>query len=421
MAAADSGSPLRVAYFAWRFPAVSQTFIQREIDALRRRDVTVDTFTLRPAYPQDILSGQDRRSFEATTSILPTTPLRVAAAHLRLLTHDPRAYAAVGRRAWARARRTGRWRKTTFYFVESILLARELTARGHRHLHVHFGDVGCDVGSLAAEYLRQAARHRGEKFTWTFTLHGPDELERPEEFDLAAKVSHADAVICISDYCRSHVVALAPTSDPGAFPVVHCGIPVDDWLMKRDEKSGPAKILTVGRAVPQKAQRVLLEAAAELVRRGCEFDLTVVGDGPLRGELEGFASAAGLSDRVHFAGAVGQDSIKAFFAEAQIFCLPSVAEGLPIVLMEAMAAGVAVVATKITAIPELVADGHSGVLVPPRDAMALADALQRLLGDLALRTSYAKAGIAEVRAEFEIDACADELVRVFQSVTRPSS
>jgi glycosyltransferase involved in cell wall biosynthesis len=174
------------------------------------------------------------------------------------------------------------------------------------------------------------------------------------------------------------------------------------------------QVLCVGRLVPEKGQRVLLEAVAMLARRGRPVRLCYVGDGPDRAALEARVAELGLSDRVRFAGGVNQDAILAHYEAADAFALASFAEGIPVVLMEAMAMGLPCVTTYTAGIPELVRDGVDGVLVSPSDAEGLAAALERLLDDPALRARLGAAAREHVLERWRLDASVDRLAEIFR-------
>jgi glycosyltransferase involved in cell wall biosynthesis len=195
--------------------------------------------------------------------------------------------------------------------------------------------------------------------------------------------------------------------------VVHCGVDLDEFVPAPPDPAArspqPARLLAVGRLVAVKGHGVLVEAVARLVRDGLEVVATMVGEGPRRAGLEALARDFGVAERIRFTGAVGQDDIRRFYAEADVFCLPSFAEGLPAVLLEAMASGVPVVASRITGIPELVEDGVSGILVPPGRADRLADAVRDLLADRARRERIAAAARRRVGEDFEVGVSAERL------------
>jgi glycosyltransferase involved in cell wall biosynthesis len=251
-------------------------------------------------------------------------------------------------------------------------------------------------------------------------MHGPTELHEMTRFNLARKVAAADLVVCISDFCRAQLMAI---TEPGLWPklvVVHCGVEPDELPVRGSGRVAGAHILSVGRLVPEKAQSVLLDAIAGLVERGIEVSATVVGDGPDMSRLVAQCAALGLDQRVTFTGALGQDQLRGRWERADVFCLPSFDEGVPVVLMEAMACGIPVVTTRIAGIPELVDDGVNGVLVPPGRADLLAAALEALLNDPETCRRLGAAGRETVVREFDVRTEAAELGQSFRSLSADS-
>jgi glycosyltransferase involved in cell wall biosynthesis len=282
-----------------------------------------------------------------------------------------------------------------------------MRANGVEHLHAHHGNVGSDVAMIAA----RLGNRRGGSFSWSYTPHGPTEYADVRGHKLALKTERADATVAISDYARSQLMTLVEPEHWDRIRVVHCGVDPAAYGVARTPGDGPLRILNVARMDWRKGQELLVEAVAILRDRGVAVELTIVGDGPARAHVE--ERARGLGVEVEFAGAVGQDAMPSFYARADAFCLPSFAEGVPVVLMEAMAGGVPVVATRIAGVPELVEDGAGGLLVPPGRPDALADALERLARDPALRASLAAAGRAKVVAEFDIATIGGQLEELF--------
>jgi glycosyltransferase involved in cell wall biosynthesis len=398
---------MRVAYLTSRYPAVSHTFVLREVEALRREGVEVHTFSVRRADEREVLSAADRREFETTTAILPVSPLRVLRAHGRALAASPAAYL---RTLWRAVRLSpGGLRGLVwqlFYFAEALLLQAELAAAGVRHVHVHFANVSADVAMLATGFGRLA--DGDPRWGWSFTMHGPTEFYDVAAHRLPAKAADARLVVCISDFARSQLMGMLPEAQWGKLRIVHCGVDPSQFAPAARQDGGePLAVLCVGRLVPVKGQAVLLDAVGRLAERGVPVHATFVGDGPSRPDLERIARERGLP--VTFAGAVGQDEIRRHYGAADVFCLPSFAEGVPVVLMEAMAMTLPVVTTRIAGIPELVADEVGGLLVAPGDAGALADALARLAGDPALRRALGDAGRAAVEAGYDIGRIGPQL------------
>jgi glycosyltransferase involved in cell wall biosynthesis len=233
-------------------------------------------------------------------------------------------------------------------------------------------------------------------------------------FNLAAKVERADFVVCISHFGRSQLMALVSEQHWGKISIVHCGVDPTAFSPAPREADGDAtEILCVGRLVPVKGQALVIEAVSALSKRAIDARATIVGAGPTRDRLEALAADLGVSDRIVFTGAVGQDRIRELYAAADVFCLPSFAEGVPVVLMEAMAMEVPVVTSRIMGIPELVEDGVSGLLVTPGDEGELVAALERLARDPAERRRLGVAGREKIVADYALDASVERLERLF--------
>lgn len=388
----------RYAYLASRYPAVTHTFIAEEVRALRALGVEVETFAVR-AEPGQVLSDADERERRATHYLLPVAPWTLAREHLRALVRAPGAYLrTLGRalRLTAGGPRALLWQ--LFYFAEAMLLWAEMDRRGLRHVHVHFPNVASDVALLAAGYAG---------WTWSITLHGPTEFEDVEGHKLAAKVASAAGVICISDFTREQVRAASDPAHHGKLEVVRCGVDAERFAPAgKTEREGPLRVLNVAALSPRKGQRDLLAALADLRGRGHDVALTIVGGGAERDALEAEVQRLGLAGAVTFTGALAHAQVRERYAQADVFCLPSSAEGVPIVLMEAMACEVPVVATRINGIPELVRDRETGLLAAPGRPAELAAALDELLADAELRARLARAGREHVLARYELHGSA---------------
>jgi glycosyltransferase involved in cell wall biosynthesis len=388
------------------YPYPSHTFVQNEVRALRALGVEVVTFAHRRATPQEILSDADREAFATTVALRPFRLARYLRAHLATLARNPRGYAR-GLRAAAALRGEGprAWLWQLFYFGQAVMLWHHCRRARVRHIHAHFANVGSDVALLAAEV-------GGAGWSWSFTMHGPTELYDVAWFRLAAKVRHAAFVACISDFARSQLMGLVDAAHWDKLHVVHCGVDTDALspVSANGDRAGrPLEVVCVGRLVSVKGQLVLLEAVAELAAEGIDLRVVLVGDGPMRAELERAVLALGLEGRAELAGARGHPEVLARIGQADVLCLPSFAEGVPVVLMEAMALGVPVVSTRVMGIPELVEDGVSGILVAPGSRAALVDSLRRLAEDHDLRQTLGLAGRRRVEEDYALTRSASTL------------
>lgn len=400
--------PEHVAYVVGDYPAPSHSFVQREIVGLRARGVDVTTFAIHAAPPEQLLTALDHEEFARTHAVLPTSRAALVRAVRAAVRHRPAGLL----RALRLSQRAipGGWRRRLwglFYVAEALLVWDRLRETPTRHLHAHHGSQAADVAMLVATL----ATRRGDRWTWSLTMHGPNEFYDVAHFRLAVKLHEADGVVCISHFCRSQLMSIAAPEDWAKMRLVRCGVDTDRFAPgpPRPATAGSLRVLSVGRLVPVKGHALLVRAIAALRDDGTDVRATFVGDGPERERLERLARDLRVADRITFAGAVGQDRILSFFHEADAFCLPSFAEGVPVVLMEAMACELPVVTTRTMGIPELVEDEVGGLLVAPSSVPDLVQALGRLAADLELRRRLGAGGRERVRDEFELGTTVDAL------------
>jgi glycosyltransferase involved in cell wall biosynthesis len=413
-AARERDERVKVAYLTSYYPAVSHTFVRREVVALREQGVDVATFSIQGPHGVDVLGPADLAEARTTRPILGRRRVAIAYDLVRAVAARPRAVTAVALRAVRSVRGTRRRLWQLFYAAEAAILQRWVAAWGATHVHAHFGNASADV----ARWTAAIANHGGRRWTWSFTMHGPTELYSVEEHAIPAKVADADFVACISDFCRSQLMVFSDPANWTKLSIVHCGVLPEEFPEAQGSDDGVLDILCVGRLVPEKGQMVLLHAMERLAERGVPARVVFVGDGSSRATLE--AEAARLGIDATFTGSVGVDVVRRLLLEADAFCLPSFAEGVPVVLMEAMASALPVVTTRIAGIPELVDDGVSGyVLAPGRDDF-LADALADLARNPHRARAMGRAGRDKVRAEFDVRTSAAELKRVFVAIERGS-
>jgi len=397
-----------IAYLTGEYPRATDTFIQREIAALRSFGVDVRTFSVRRTDTAHHVGPEQRAEAVQTFYVQPAS-LRP---HVLLKAH-----------AWAFLRSPLRYLKSiilavrsgapgvrgliyqVFYFAEAGVLADELQGAGIGHLHNHFGNSSCSVAMLASVI---------SGIPYSYTMHGPAIFFEPARWSLGEKIKRAKFVACISHFCRSQAMIFCPPQKWDRLHIIHCG--VDPTLFKPVEHQGKGKrLLTVGRMASVKGMPVLLEAIKRLQADHPELKLTVVGDGPERKDFEQRAEALGIAERVDFVGYQSQSAVREKLSETDVFVLPSFAEGVPVVLMEAMAAGVPPVTTRIAGVAELIDDGTSGQLVPPGDGKSLASAIDELLRDPDKRNAFGKAGHEKVATDFNITKESDWLRRVMTS------
>lgn len=385
------------------YPAISHAFVVREVRALRAAGVDVATLSIHRANPEDLLATADREEAAATLSILPVSPGALAGAHVRAFARAPLRYIStltLALHTGAAGARERLWH--LFYFAEAMVLLEHCHAADVTHIHAQFADAATDAAMLVSHYERGGPTR--SRITWSLAVHGSVEFFNVERYAISAKLADAAFAVAISDFGRSQLMTLSSRERWDHIHVVRCGVDLDVYRppAARPPRPTSVEVLCVGRLLRGKGLSLLFEAVAQLRSEGHSVHIRLVGDGPERADLEAEADRLRLSEVVHFEGAVGQDDIHRFYASADIFCLPSFAEGIPVVAMEAMAMELPVVTTRIMGIPELVEDGVQGLLVPPGRVDALVDALRELATAKDLRVRMGKAGREKVRRDFDV-------------------
>jgi glycosyltransferase involved in cell wall biosynthesis len=396
---------------------VSHTFILREVAAVRELGIEIRTFSVRKSTERDILGPQAEKEVLTTRSLLPLQRVAffVAVLHMCLI-HPLRSS-----RVFAKAifgpdlSAASRWRRL-LYFGEAVLLASWLVRGDFDHLHCHFGNSGSTTGMFAAELAG---------IPFSFTCHG-SELNQPIRFSLAEKVGQAAFVVCVSKFGKARLMYLSPPEHWEKLHVVHCGLLAPNKVASDSPQPVPQEtlqkgILCVGRLAPEKGHLVLLDALALLAQQGLPYHCTIVGDGPLRAAIEAKAQTLRLTNFLTFTGSVDPARVAALCSIADVVVLASFTEGIPVVLMEAMAQGKPVVATRVGGVPELVENGITGLVVAPGDAQELADALYRILNDSKLAREMGTRGCSVVTKDFNLAVSASRLKSLFQAVPAKNS
>jgi glycosyltransferase involved in cell wall biosynthesis len=250
--------------------------------------------------------------------------------------------------------------------------------------------------------------------TYSLTIHGPDEFYEVGKYYLAEKVAAAKFVCCIGSFARSQLMKISPSSEWHKFKLVPLGVDPVKFAPHVHTRKGTVEILCVGRLVPAKGQHILVSAVKQLIDENRDVRLRLLGDGPDRPSLERRIQEEGLTDRVILEGSINQDRIPDFVRNADVFALASFAEGVPVALMEAMAAEIPCVSTRIAGIPELIRDEIDGLLVSPSDDEGLADALRRLVDQPELRRRLGRAGRLRVMDRYNLEKNVKALAKVYQ-------
>lgn len=358
---------MRICYFVSEYPAVSHTFIRREIIELERIGFDVIRVSLRRNNLK-LVDQADLEESNRTRYILEEGPLEYILALGASLRRHPQNLFKSARQAIKMMKRSHRSPIFHFaYLAEAIVLSRWLLSQDIRHIHAHFGTNNAEVAMLA---------HLLTGIPYSFTVHGPDEFDRPEYLGFAEKVKHAAFVCAVSSFTSSQICRWVPSAEWKKIKVIRCGLDADYMFAQLTAKVSNNHLVCVGRLSQQKGHSVLLNALATLAKRGTPFNLTLAGDGPLGPELRQQIRELGLDGQVEMTGWLSNSEIRDRILNARAVVLPSLAEGLPVVLMEALALGRPVITTYIAGIPELVVDGACGWLVPAGNADQLSQAIE---------------------------------------------
>lgn len=373
---------LHVGYLVESLP----TFITREIEELRRQGVPLTLYSVFALPPGARFADE----------IVFPTATQALASGARALIESPAGFA----RALAAARALG---SSAAKFFRSLYIARHARGQGVSQFHGTFAAWPAEQAAIAAAYLR---------VPFSFTGHAYDLfMDNP---NLAEKLARAGAARMISEYNTREIGRRFPTV-AAKLHTIHLGVP----RAKQAAPEGPLEILSVGRLVAKKGFDDLIRALARLEQGP---PLRIVGEGPERARLQELIDELNPGSRVTLAGALPNDQVRRMLEGNVIVALAcrdgasGDVDGIPVALMEAMAAGKPVVSTRISGIPELVRDARTGVLVEPRDVPALAEALERLIADPALRRSLGEAAAAHVAREFDLATQTRRLIALFEQL-----
>ncbi|MFX0540195.1 glycosyltransferase family 4 protein [Roseovarius sp. S4756] len=396
---------MKIAYILNTYPQPSHSFIRRELHAIERQAFEIDRIAMRAADIPLVDEG-DRAEAARTHYVLKTGALALLKDLTAQAFHAPRATAAALTLAWQCGGRSEAGRpRHLIYLAEAAHVARRCAATGATHAHAHFGTNAATVAMLC---------HAMGGPRYSFTVHGPEEFDAPRALSLGPKIDRAAFAVAISSFGRSQLSRLVSHEVWPRIHVVHCGIEPQRFTDPVPMPDGPLRLVAIGRFVEQKGQMMLVPALQEALRCVPGLHLTLIGDGPLRAALEIEIAAEGLQDHVTLTGWLDEAAVRAQLACAHGLVMPSFAEGLPMVVMEAMAAARPVIATYIAGTPELVETGKTGWLVPAGDSAALAAAMVQMAETP--RSQLAQMGTAgreRVLARHDIDIEAAKLAAHF--------
>jgi len=396
----------RVAYLVNVYPAPSHTFIRREILAHEAQGWEVTRFSIRRTN-SPLHDVSDQRESEQTEVVLEVGGLRLAFSLIVCGLFSPIRWLRAASMAWrlGRISDVGRVRHG-IYLAEACLLRRRLRGLNIHHLHAHFGTNPATVALLC--FLVGGPKY-------SFTVHGPEEFDKSTVLGLDEKIHHAAFVVAISQFGRSQLYRWSKFADWPKVHVVHCGLDREFFDNAATPIPDNQRLVCVGRLCEQKGQLLLVDAFAKILPAFPDATLVLVGDGPMRAQIEDRIRDLAIERSVRITGWASGETVKREITDARAFVLPSFAEGLPVVIMEAFSLGRPVISTYIAGIPELVKPGENGWLVPAGDVDALAAAIKDTLETPTERLAeMGRAGREAVLARHDIRTEAGKLAKLFE-------
>ena len=381
---------MKIFYLVNQYPLTSHSFIRREIQSLEKKNVDIRRISIRDTN-RNIIDSGDIEEYEKTSIILSGQIFSSALSLMKFIVLNPVVSAKVLISSLCLSNPGLRNRlRHLAYFAEAVLLAKWALAEDADHIHAHFGTNPATVAMLAKKLSDNP---------FSFTVHGPEEFDHPAALRLREKVAEAKFVAAVSSFGRSQLMRWVNYEDWRKIHVVHCGVEKNYLGNDADEVGDTIDLVCVGRLCEQKGQLLLLEVVHRLIARGGAVHLTLAGVGEMRSESEQQIANRKLQDHFVIGGWVDSERVRELILQSRALVLPSFAEGLPVVIMEAMALKRPVISTYVAGIPELVEDGRTGWLVPAGSVdhleRALAGALEAPVSELRLMGARARERVGE--------------------------
>lgn len=401
-----------IAVMVSRFPLVTETFILRELIELERQGQPV---LLVPMLKETARVVHDEaRPWVERAFYTPWLSAAIAAANMRSLRRRPVRYLGLlARLLGGSLRSPAVLARTLAIFPMSVYLAEELRAQGIQHIHAHFATHPATMALIVSELTG---------IGFSITAHAHDIFV--DRALLGMKLRRAKFVRAISKFNRDFLVDLSPEA-ASKIEVIHIGIDPRNYDPAPHPASSPPLLLAVAAFKPYKGLPVLIDACARLASAGVDFHCEIIGDGPQRRQIEERIAGEMLGGRVQLLGNLPQHEVAQRMRGATVLVLPSVVahdgqmEGIPVALMEAMAAQLPVVASSLSGIPELVEHGRMGLLVEPGNPEALADAIRQILSDREQAEEMGRRGRERVLEQFVLSSTVAQLVAAFDAVNDP--
>jgi len=361
---------MQISYLVNQYPKVSHSFIRREILALEKQGFQVQRIAQR-GWKESLVDLEDKQEREKTQYIVQQGAIALLLSFLKVIFKYPFGVFEAFKRVW----QVSKYSDQSFflhliYLLEASQLTLWMQSVKSQHLHAHFGTNSAEIAMLANAIANTP---------YSFTAHGPEEFDKPITLSLNTKIKYAKFVIAVSSFGRSQLYRWADYTDWPKVKVVHCGLERAFYDVPLQALTELPSFVCVGRLCEQKGQMLLVQAAKQLYDANMKFHLTLAGDGEMRQDIEQQIQESGLQNHITITGWISSAQVRQYVLDAKALILPSFAEGLPVVIMEAMSLRRPVISTFVAGIPELVVDGVNGFLCPAGDMDSLAQTMKKLL------------------------------------------
>lgn len=401
---------MKIAYLVSKYPFPSFTFIHREIKELRDLNLDIYTFSIHRPSDSEIISEVNKEEMANTWYVLPTSPFNLLLNNLKMFLRRPQKYLktlilTINHRQPG----TKRLLWSFFYFLEAMLIAEKIEILKIHHLHNCFANTAANVGLAVSRYLG---------INWSFTLHGLGDFDDSTNF--YEKVAAASFVACATQYGLAQAMRMVDPSQWKKLCVIRCGVELDNILQYqqiREAKPEKFKIISVGRFSPEKGYVGLIESFAIALEKGLDAELILIGNGPEEKNIKNIVNFKHLEKRVNFLGWKSEEEVFDQMLKSDFFVLSSFLEGLPVVLMEAMALKLPVIAPIINGIPELVTHRKTGLCFIAGNWLELSDRILELAQKPDLRIQLANIAYSKIIEEFDIKKNVQPLCTKFLSIS----
>ena len=398
---------MRITYLINQYPKVSHTFIRREIIALEKLGFEIQRIALR-GWDEKLVDLDDIAEQQKTAYVLKNGVFSLILKAAKVLMQKPIEFFSALWQAIKMGIRADR--PILFhliYFLEACKVYLEVKQFGSQHLHAHFGTNPSEIVMLV---------NKLSGLPYSFTVHGPEEFDRPQFLKLAEKISQSKFVVAISSFGRSQLMRWVNHDYWNKIKIVHCGLESGFYNVTAKAIPNKPRLICVGRLCEQKGQLLLIEAAKNLHSQQIDFELILAGDGEMRAEIELLIVKYQLEDKVKITGWISSAEVRNYILASQILVLPSFAEGLPVVIMEAMSLRRPVISTYIAGIPELLIYGENGWLCVAGDVTDLTRTMRlALLTPIKTLQKMGDAAYERVITRHNIDIEAAKLAEHFMA------